>query len=612
MRKNFILLISITSILNSQNLQTTVQEVITTNPIILERLKNYNYTKEDIISAESGYYPSIDISIGAGYENTQEQEDYAGATRVTKDGKSVDSLGLGVYQNALTYTQNLFNGFQTTYKVKQQEYRTVSSAYSYIEKVNDTSFEMVNTYIQVMKNQALLETAHENVAINEEIFTKVKKLYDSGLTTLSEVNKIESSLSLAKSNYVVQENTVLDVTYNLKRVLGRYLDPSQMLKPSFNADLPKSLEIASQYAMEHNPSILVSNYNIKLAQATYKEKKSPYYPTLDIEVSQSMNKNLSAIQGTDNRFKAMAYLKYNIFNGFTDSSALQQSRSKIHQEVESKNDLQRQVIQGLELSWAAYEKLTIQLKHLADYKKFSLKTLTLYSKEYDLGRRSLLDLLSAQNDFIGAKSQIVTTEYNKLFAEFRILDAMGILVPALIGDTENIYANVGLKGSAPENEDSLPVHLDTDNDLIVNNKDICSNSLSDVMKDVYGCKKTFENTVQIERYTGFLFSDEDTLTSEGKERFDSLLKQIKDYGFENLQFDVLGNTDEEQDDKTLLKSSTQRANVIKKMLLKAGALESNIILHAQSNQAPLYTNEVSKGKVLNNRVDILVRKLNKR
>ncbi len=59
--------------------------------------------------------------------------------------------------------------------------------------------------------------------------------------------------------------------------------------------------------MQNNPSLLVSKYNIKLAQATYKEKKSPYYPHLDIEVSQSMNKNLSAIEGEEDRFRAMAF-----------------------------------------------------------------------------------------------------------------------------------------------------------------------------------------------------------------------------------------------------------------------------------------------------------------
>lgn len=610
MRQTTLVILLFSTLVSAQDLRTTLNEVISTNPIILERLKNYNSTKEDIQSAKSGYYPKLDISLGAGYEHSK-REDFAGNTTLNKRGNTVNKLGLGVYQNALTYTQNIFNGFATTYKVKQQKHRTISAAYSYIETVNDTSFDMVNNYLQVMKNEELLQNAKANVDINDEILTKVQKLYDSGLTTLSEVNKIESSLSLARSNYIVQENTLLDVTYNMKRVLGRFLDIKKMIQPTLDIELPESLEKASQFAIEHNPSLLVSSYNIKLAQATFKEKIAPYYPSLDVEISQSLNKNLSAVEGTDDRFRAMAYLKYNIFNGFADSSALQQSKSRIHQEVESKNDLRRQVLEGLELSWAANEKLTEQLKYLEEYKKFSLKTLTLYSKEYDLGRRSLLDLLSAQNDFIGAKSQIINTTYSMLFAKYRILDALGILVPSLIENNENIYSNVGLNVKTPENTDTLPIRLDKDNDLIANDKDICTNSLSNEMKDIYGCKATFVNIQQIERYSGFFFTDEVQLSDEGQDNFTMLVKQIKDYGFENLHFDIIGHVDEDLDEESMLKISYQRASHIQKMLVEVGAKEEYITIHPQSNKAPLYTNETIKGKVFNNRVDIVVKKLNK-
>jgi len=602
MKKSLFVAISLATILNAQNLKVTIQEVLSTNPVILERLKNYNSTKEDITNAKSGYYPKLDLSLGGGYEKTDK------SSRPTQANESFD---FSVYQNSLTYTQNLFKGFETTYKIQQQENRTISAAYSYIEKVNDTSFSMVDSYLQVMKNEELLQTARENVEINEEIFTKVSKLYDSGLTTLSEVNKIESTLSLAKSNYIVQENALMDVTYNMQRVLGRFLDPKSMRKPNFDATLPKTLEEASQFAMQNNPSLLVSKYNIKLAQATYKEKKSPYYPQFDIEVSQSMNKNLSAVEGQDDKFKAMAYLKYNFFNGFADSSAMQKSVSQIHQEIQSKNSLRRQVLEGLNLSWTANEKLSQQIVHLREYQKFSLKTLTLYSKEYDLGRRSLLDLLSAQNDFIGSKAQVINTEYSMLFAKYRILDAIGTLVPTIIGNNDIVYSNVGLQGSTPKNDDSLPVMLDSDYDLIVDDKDICSNSLSKEMKGIYGCKSVFENTEQIERYSGFLFSSSSAeLSSEGEDKFNDLIKQIKDYGFENIKFDVLGNVDgDEVDPKTALLLSAQRAGVVKEMLIKAGASESSITVHAQSDTAPMYSNANNEGKKLNNRVDIVVKKL---
>lgn len=604
MKKILLLALSVTLALNAQELRLTVDEVLSTNPIILERLKNYNATKEDIKSAQAGYYPSLDLSLGLGVESGEKN---------SRPASNDESFDFSVYENSLTYTQNLFKGFETTYQVKQQEYRTVAAAYSYIENVNDTSFEMVNTYLQVMRNKELLDNEQANVDINNEILKKVQKLYDAGLTTLSEVNKIESSLSLAKSNYLVQENTLLDVSYNMQRVLGRYLDSENMSRPELNIALPASIEDAAQFAMKNNPSLLVSKYNIKLAQATYKESKSPYYPSIDIEISQSMNKNLSGTEGEYNTFSAMAYLTYNFFNGYADEAALQKSVSTIHQEIEIKNTLRREVIEGLNLSWAANEKLGNQLEHLKDYKKFSQKTLTLYAKEYDLGRRSLLDLLSSQNDFIASKAQIINTEYSMLYAKYRILDALGTLVPTVIGNVDVVYSNVGLAGSTPQNLDSLPIAFDRDRDLIVDEEDICNNSLSTEMRSIFGCKLVFEDTKRIERYSGFLFKENSaSLTIDGQERLNNLITQIKPYGWEYLKFDILGNVEDDNlNEEDLTNISLKRAEVIKEKLIEAGADNELIVLHAKMDTAPMFSNESDESIALNNRADIIVRKLKK-
>jgi len=577
--------------LNAETLKTTINELLESNPNIQERLKNYNATKEDITTAEAGYYPKLDLKVGAGQENTQRERYSANYT---------------VYESSLQYTHNLFNGFSTSYSVKEQEYRTLAAAYSYIETVNTTAFEMTNMYIELMKNQELLATAVENVKIDREILKKVKKLYNSGLTTLSEVNKIESSLALAESNLVVQENNILDASYNLQKVLGHSLDPKSMSKPTLeHIQFPSTKEKAIEFALKNNPTLLVSQYNIKLAQAAYKEKKSAFYPKIDLEVSQALNHNMGAIKGKDNLFKAMAYVSYNIFNGFNDKAALQKNVSKVYQEVENKNALRRDVIQTLSLAWAARRKLKEQLAYLIEYKSFSNKTLVLYAKEYDLGRRSLLDLLSSQSDFIRAKAQIITAKYNILYSEYRILNAMGILVSSVMKTTEPIFAKVGLNGKTPQNTDTLPVQYDRDMDLIVNDMDICDNSLKEDLKNIVGCKYYDKDIAQIERYSGFLFT-KDLLTEDGSIKLKRLIKQLKPYGLAKIKFDLLANAqDEELSKENLFKLSKERADIIKKQLIAAGAKNSNITIIANGDQAPMYSNNDKR----NNRVDIIVKKL---
>ena len=634
MKKISLALLTAVSLLSAEDLRTTVKEVLSTNPIILERLKNYNSTKEDIKIAKSGYYPKLDLSLGAGYEHTELNNRPA-----TPDG----SFDFGVYDNSLTFTQNIFKGFETTYQVKEHENRTVAAAYHYVEKVNSTSFEMVNQYLLVLKQRELLKNAQENIDINKEILDKVQKLYASGLTTLSEVNKIQSSLSLATSNYVVQENNLKDSLFNFHKVFGRHIDIDSMTKPETNFELPKNIDDAIQFAIENNPSLLVSKYNIKLAQATHHKKKSPFYPQFDIEVSQNYTKNLGASEGERNRFRAMAVVKYNLFNGFADEAALKKSISEVHKEVFIKDTLRRETIDDLALSWAADEQLTKQIEPLQKYKEYAETTLNLYKKEYDLGRRSLLDLLSAQNDFINSESQIINAEYSLIYAKYRILDALGTLVTTIMGNNSVDYSNVGLvvnsnvdyshyskvdkdsqdydvpmvtldlNKTAPKNPDTLPVFLDRDTDLIVDDRDICNNSLNYKLRSIYGCAYDYKDTIRIERYSGFLFKGTSTtITQDAQDKFDALIKQLKPYGLEHIKFELLGNVDDEEMSKNdMLDLSRQRAQIIREKLINAGVKKENTTVYALSDEAPMYTNGLyeNEGVELNNRVDIVVRKL---
>ena len=144
------------------------------------------------------------------------------------------------------------------------------------------------------------------------------------------------------------------------------------------------------------------------------------------------------------------------------------SKSTINKEVEIQRDLKRQTIEGLELSWSAYHMLGEQLEELYKYYEYSQETLDSYQSEYEMGRRTLLDLLSAQNDLVNSKSQIINAQMDKLFAQYRILDAMGILVETVVGG-EAEYNKIFNPTIKPFEvvKDNLPAKLDIDNDGIV-------------------------------------------------------------------------------------------------------------------------------------------------
>jgi len=453
--------------LSATTLKEVVSEVLDTNPVIIERLKNYRATREEIGIAEAGYYPTLDVQSSVGRK-------YTG--RLSGDGGG-DTLNetYSVFQNSLILRQSIFNGFSTHEQVNYQKMRTLAAGYSYLEKANDVTLQTIKVYIGLLKNQELLKNSEINVDHNTKLYTKVSKAYKAGLTSLSEVSKIQSSLSLAKSNMMVQRNRLANAMYSFRR------------------------RSASMYALEYNPSLLVGKYNIKGAEALYRESKSKFYPKLDFEASENYNQNYNEFTGgTDDRFQAMLVVSYNLYNGGADEAARRNKISKLSQEVAVTDDLKRQVIEGMELSWGAYDLASDQIPFLIDYKKQSSKTLKLYSKEYELGERSLLDLLATENDLKRANDELINAKYNLLLSKYRILDAMGLTMASIMGNVQKYYQRVGIFNQGKSTpSDTLPRSFDKDNDGVTSNKDLCASSKKRNGQLPFGCTKSVNNLESI-------------------------------------------------------------------------------------------------------------------
>ncbi|MGJ0313360.1 TolC family outer membrane protein [Aliarcobacter cryaerophilus] len=473
---------------NALTLKETLNEVLETNPVVQERLKNLNETREDLNIAKSEWLPSLDYRGTIGRNNSGDLKDSGNSSF----NHTVRDSSYSHYTNSLKLTQNIFNGFSTTEKINYQEARVFGAAYHYLENANDISFQMTGAYIDLLRSYQLLQNAKDNVVINKKIYEDVQSLYDQGLTTKSEMTKIYASLSLANSNLVVQQNNTMDKEFKFKRLFGRSVNVGTLEVPKLDLAMPESKERATMIAIQNNPSMIVSSYNIKGAQALYREKKSKFMPSVDIEAEQMFNDYTkdNGFDSADDRQRIYAVLNWNLFKGGAHSADLQKSRSTINKEIELQRDLKRQTIEGLELSWSAYEMLGKQLTELYKYYEYSEETLSSYQSEYEMGRRTLLDLLSAQNDLISSKAQIINAQMDKLFAQYRILDAMGMLVSSVLDDKD--YAKIIKTTTNPLDlpKDEIPVLLDVDKDGVVDHLDICDNSVvgnNDIGPD--GCNK---------------------------------------------------------------------------------------------------------------------------
>lgn len=416
----------------ADSLPEVVSTVLDTNPGVKERLKNYHAKKAEIGIAQAEYYPTVNLQSAVGKKLTGRFDTNAIHESYT------------IFQNSLILKQNIFNGFGTNEQVNYKKMQALAAAYSYLDKANDIALDTIKAYIGLQQQIALLKNSQNNVAHHQSTYRKIQKAYDAGLTTLSEVSKIRSALSLSKSNLMLQQNKLLNAQSTFRKIVGNRIDLKKLNRVDFSVKLPHTEKKAETYALAYSPSVLTGKYNVKGAKALYEKSKSSFYPKVDIELSQNYNDNYNEFIGKDDRTQGLLVVSYNLYNGGTDEANKLSTLHKMNQEASIVNDIKRQVIERVTLAWNAYRLSLEQIPFLKQYKAQSQKTLSLYHKEYDVGNRTLLDIISVENDLKRANDELIYTRYNLLQSKYEIMHAMGLTIASVLGNQSDYYRRVGI------------------------------------------------------------------------------------------------------------------------------------------------------------------------
>ena len=76
----------------------------------------------------------------------------------------------------------------------------------------------------------------------------------------------------------------------------------------------------------------------------------------------------------------------------------------------------------------AYMSVLDRIDYLRNYVSYTRDTAVAYAKQFDIGKRTLLDVLDSEAEAIQSRADLVDAEADGLFAQYRILAATGQLV----------------------------------------------------------------------------------------------------------------------------------------------------------------------------------------
>lgn len=423
----------------SQTLEQAVAHTIDTNPDLRVAFNRFKAREEQVNQAMAGYMPTIDITGGYGYEQTDSV-----STRRRKNVGDVDSKGVAELNRGelgVSLKQMLFDGFYTSSEVNRYSFEASADQWALLAAAEDMALEVSKVYLNYLRTLEVLKLAEKNLDSHKEIYDQIKQRTDSGLGSTADLSQISGRLARANANVMSARNNLLDAKAQYVKVVES--EPVDLIQPVPDADmLPKDLSSSLNDAQQNHPILKSAANDIRAAENERSSVQSNYYPQVSLELSGNWNNDIGGedgvsnlasqnVGGHNNDLLAMVRVKYNLFAGGRDLAREKETAYKLGEAKEIRQRAQREVVEGVNLAWNAYEMLAPQKEYIRDHVVAAKDTQSAYAQQFNLGQRSLLDLLDTENELFEARKDYLQTEYDEIIAKYRVLNATGRLLDSL-------------------------------------------------------------------------------------------------------------------------------------------------------------------------------------
>lgn len=408
-----------------ESVNRIIGEAINTNPQVLAEKAKEKAQEYTVDRARSGYYPKFDVRASVGWERNENSfgRTKCNAPQVCKETEFR-------HDPSAVLRWPIFDGMKTPTDVN----RAKAQEFQQVRKVAETqeilSFQLYNAAVDVRRFQRLQRLAIENVKQHENIANKVKSLFNSGKATAADVHTVQSRLLDSRS-------TVVDIESDLGAAVAKFIETSGIhpdrlssteIDPSL---LPKTLDEAISTALSNNRSMLLADANVSVSKAEQDAAEVPFYPSLDLQVDGTSSHNTSARRGHNNNFNALAVVRYNLFNGGGDLARMREAALNVSEQKHRLDASRRAAERDVRIAWTSMTSSNEHAKQLRAAVKEKLEVTKVFNEQFDLGTRSLLDLLDSTNEYFLAKGSLITVDATADVAAARLLAAEGVFLNKL-------------------------------------------------------------------------------------------------------------------------------------------------------------------------------------
>lgn len=392
------------------DLMAVYKEAIQNDPIFKEAYAQRQIVEETVPTAWSALLPQITGTGAAGYARTRESGNGSTAPTTGSEGR-VESTSL-----ALSLTQQVFN--MADFVAVAAANNGVKSAYATYSSAEQSLMQRTaETYFAVLSARDSLIYAQAQERAFYQQYIQAKDSFEVGVKTITDVDNAKASYDSSVAQRITAENNLADARENLRALTGTYYPELLSLKTLPDVKLvPADINGWSDQALENNWALKAAHFSALQAHNNIEEARAGHLPTVDLTGSSSnaYNRTMSPPQGNlrTKEDSATLNLTVPIYSGgaITDSvkTAIAQynlANATFDQTYRDTINQTRQAYLGVQSGISVIQ---------ADYQSIvsNVSSLEGMKEGYEVGTRTIVDVLNAETSLYQAYQQYATDRYN--------------------------------------------------------------------------------------------------------------------------------------------------------------------------------------------------------
>ena len=425
------LIIAIASAVTSVNayaddLLSVYQQALLNDPVVLKAQAQSVIVQEGINQARSALLPQINLS--GGY--TSGEQEFIGETLLTNESDSLTygaNLSMQLYHHdswlRLSNAEKTAHQSDLTYQVAKQDL---------ITRVTKAYFDLLST-----KDDLVFATA-EKEAIARQL-EQTKQRFSVGLTAITDVYEAQAQYDNAVTKEIIAKNAIFQGEEELRVITNTYPQKISTLNTarfSTTIPTPSSADEWQVTAEAKNLDLIAAKVGVDIDKEVINIARSGHYPTLDFGANYNGSDNESTVSGVTNDSPALngyslgLTFRVPIYSGGAIESSVRQAQSRFVLASQDLSFVQRSVVRTTRNAYNTVIAGISAIKALEQSVLSAQKALEATEAGFEVGTRTIVDVLDSTRNLYNAKRNLSSTRYNYIQNVLLLKRAAGTITEA--------------------------------------------------------------------------------------------------------------------------------------------------------------------------------------